>query len=1383
MKHCRAASRLVLIASVLLGPTALRGNDPAFVATIPTAATPFGVAVNPVTNRVYVAHRGEGLVTVIDGHTNSITATLPVGSNPVAVAVNSATNKIYVADFSFGGDVWVIDGSTHAVSLAASVGAAPLAISVNPMTNRVYLAQWSSHTVAVLDGATNTVVASISVGSRPFHLAVNTTTDRVYVSNNDDDTASVIDGATNTVLATIPTGTDPRHVAVDSARNRAYVGSGFDGAVTVIDGNTLGVEAAVPVIHPEGMAVDPGTSRIYVANNPHSSITVIDGLTNTVIGAAATPGPSVVGLALNIVTKRIYVCDYDGPSVTVLADEPSASPRVTYEFSGTASVVDAGNLIGGSDTGVPFAGSFSFDPDAPILGTPNDPILGTTVATYRMSPPLGPNELAITIRGVDIEAEPGTPLDISMQDGTPFPGNPNPTDSFHLRSSYPKTEGVAVVPHAVSSIDLVFLDSSGVIFPDESVPTAFDLADFNLAQIVIQFRDPNAAGTILYQITGNLDALAPRECHDPTADLSTASNPNGAWSYGYSDTLTSGFVPYTNNSTPAGFEGLEFWYWEGTGGSDVVPAVWRNPTPNPIDPAGGPETEPGEAAFHPGPNGEYSWYRFTAPAAGDYDVYASFSLMITGGCTGTTDVRVVRSGTELAALTLNDGTEVPQSFSSVLALAVGDTLDFGVGMNGDNFNCDATHIDATICLVDSAPNDTDPPIVDVTAPAAGDVISATSVTLSADVADASETTVTSTPTGIQDTLPAGGGSVSASVSLATEGANVLVVSAVDESGNVGADSVTVIRDTTAPSVTIVSPASGAVFGVSPATLTVDVGDATATTVSFGDNDYLLPAAGGQVLGDVDLLEGVNSVTVTVVDAGGNSTQTAVDIVLDLAAPIVTIDTPLDGACFGPGEETVPVTATIDDSTATTVGSAPSGVSASLPAGGGIAVGAVALDEGLNSITVEATDAAGRVGSDVVSVTLDTTAPSVTLTSPADSDAVSGEIDIDALPIDIAPGSGIDRVELEVDGNLFATLTASPYGAVFDTRTVADGHHTLTARAFDGKGNAATASAEVLVDNTAPTVAFTSPLDGEFVMGSTALEVTANDAGSGIVSVEILADGDAPTVDPSATIAPPQAITVLSGSEDTTLRPDGELGFSALAIDDAGNETLVEIVVTVDNTAPEKTIVRPSRRRVRGTIPIEAVADDAYLDRIEILVDGNLIGSSTTSPFSTTFDTRARIDGELEITAAVHDLAGNVSTCSITVVVDNIRLRLRPHVLDIERDDDDDDEDDDDDDYAIAILRGASVGLLIPIESHDISLRVPGGSPAPAVQNWSGDDATAQSAYGTSLRIRFRRQDLENAILAGIVVGEIGARARRVPVELVVDGQVQAKTRIRICIDD
>ncbi len=92
---------------------------------IPTAGVnPYGVAVNIVTNKVYVANLG-GTITVIDGATNRVLKELTTGVSGAhcsAVAIDPVMNLIYVTDggAAVSGSpgvpyVTVIDGSNDSV--------------------------------------------------------------------------------------------------------------------------------------------------------------------------------------------------------------------------------------------------------------------------------------------------------------------------------------------------------------------------------------------------------------------------------------------------------------------------------------------------------------------------------------------------------------------------------------------------------------------------------------------------------------------------------------------------------------------------------------------------------------------------------------------------------------------------------------------------------------------------------------------------------------------------------------------------------------------------------------------------------------------------------------------------------------------------------------------------------------------------------------------------------------------------------------------------------------------------------------------------------------------------------------------------------------------
>ena len=121
--------------------------------------------------------------------------------------------------------------------------------------------------------------------------------------------------------------------------------------------------------------------------------------------------------------------------------------------------------------------------------------------------------------------------------------------------------------------------------------------------------------------------------------------------------------------------------------------------------------------------------------------------------------------------------------------------------------------------------------------------------------------------------------------------------------------------------------------------------------------------------------------------------------------------------------------------------------------------------------VSAFDAAGNESSQSSSVSAstlapDTTPPTVSITAPAANSTVSGIVPFTANASD---NIGVAGVQFIIDGaNLGAEDTTSPYSVSWNTATISNGMHTLTARARDGAGNTNTSSIGVTVSNTQPT---------------------------------------------------------------------------------------------------------------------------------------------------------------------------------------------------------------------------------------------------------------------------------------------------------------------------
>ena len=268
-------------------------------------------------------------------------------------------------------------------------------------------------------------------------------------------------------------------------------------------------------------------------------------------------------------------------------------------------------------------------------------------------------------------------------------------------------------------------------------------------------------------------------------------------------------------------------------------------------------------------------------------------------------------------------------------------------------------------------------------------------------------------------------------------------------------------------------------------------------------------------------------------------------------------------------------------------------------------------------------------------------------------------------------------------------------------------------------------------------------------GPNTITVTATDGGTGISLVSLAAGGDQLTTGSTASFDPPETSATLSGTEDTTRRLDGPLTLTATAHDAAGNEAIATVTLTVDNIAPSKILVSPTDgESVSDVIEILTEAADLNLESIEIIVDGSSLGISAPSPFSVFFDTNTRLDGAMTVTAIARDQAGNSTTCTAVVTVDNVSVVLHPAVVNLGSRAPNG--------RIRAVLEGTSLALLLPVEANQVELRVPGGNAVPAVVGFDGDDQLFDEDLDgiPDMTVAFDRATLRASIQAGIAAGLI-----------------------------
>lgn len=128
----------------------------------------------------------------------------------------------------------------------------------------------------------------------------------------------------------------------------------------------------------------------------------------------------------------------------------------------------------------------------------------------------------------------------------------------------------------------------------------------------------------------------------------------------------------------------------------------------------------------------------------------------------------------------------------------------------------------------------------------------------------------------------------------------------------------------------------------------------------------------------------------------------------------------------------------------------------------------AVPDGTHRLAAEARDTSGATAtSNTINVTVANSGPAlptVSLTSPAAGATLSGNVAV------AATAQNAIGVQFQVDGvNLGTEDTTAPYTVAWNTSTVSDGPHTLTARARNAAGSTTSAPVAVSVANANPSV--------------------------------------------------------------------------------------------------------------------------------------------------------------------------------------------------------------------------------------------------------------------------------------------------------------------------
>lgn len=222
------------IALPTLGQVAvLSGTEKLGEGNLSVGENPSAIAVDPVTDYVYVANRDSNSVSILDGKTQTkLGQDVPVGANPVALAVNPTTGYVYVANTGsvtgsdrISGSVSILQG-TEVISTVPNIEQAR-GVAINQRTGLVYVLSGVSDPqnprgwVEVLSGTQR--LKKIDLPNEPLAIDIDPSSDYVYVTIGRGDAGAVTILRGTTPLETFPMGQTAFDVAVNTKTDLAYV--------------------------------------------------------------------------------------------------------------------------------------------------------------------------------------------------------------------------------------------------------------------------------------------------------------------------------------------------------------------------------------------------------------------------------------------------------------------------------------------------------------------------------------------------------------------------------------------------------------------------------------------------------------------------------------------------------------------------------------------------------------------------------------------------------------------------------------------------------------------------------------------------------------------------------------------------------------------------------------------------------------------------------------------------------------------------------------------------------------------------------------------------------------------------------------------------------
>lgn len=281
------------------------------ILNITVGSAPFGLAVTPNGDEVWVCNTTSGSVSIINAFSLEVIETISGITAASGIAITPDGVYAYVTQNTNNGKVYPITIASRAVGAAIALPAfaRPSGICITPDGLNAYVADGVfNNSVHVIDILTNTVTNTIAVGGLPTDIVATPDSAYVWVTNLLDSTVSVIKTSDGSVASPITITGLPLGIAMAPDGLHAYVTSADTlGLVSVISTVSNAIVGIINVGRAaNGIAISSDGTLIYIADSSSSNLYIISSANNDIIDTVSI-GNGCAAVAVSSLDSSVSV--------------------------------------------------------------------------------------------------------------------------------------------------------------------------------------------------------------------------------------------------------------------------------------------------------------------------------------------------------------------------------------------------------------------------------------------------------------------------------------------------------------------------------------------------------------------------------------------------------------------------------------------------------------------------------------------------------------------------------------------------------------------------------------------------------------------------------------------------------------------------------------------------------------------------------------------------------------------------------------------------------------------------------------------------------------------------------------------------------------------